>query len=36
MKHFVINKSKKYNFLNSLILKTEIFHEKSLFRNLFQ
>ena len=30
MKYFVINKSKKYNFLHSFTLKTVIFHEKSL------
>ena len=36
MKYFVINKSKKYSFLHSFTLKTEIFHGKSLVCNLFK
>ena len=36
MKYFVIDKNKKCNFLRSLTLRTEIFHEKSLFCNLFK
>ena len=33
MQYFVINKSKKYNFLHSFTSITEIFHEKNLVHN---